>query len=117
MFDRPTFEPAAPEEIETSLAEAIRASASGQMTRSAEVFLAGVCAEHLTVRLLLAGFVFMRRADGQATAMAAVNASARSQRVAILASPLAKLTESVVIVDCAGGRCGGERSYTLWSWS
>jgi hypothetical protein len=64
MFDPPSpFEPAAPEEIETALTEAIRSSAGGQMTRSAEVFLAGVCAKHLTERLLLAGFMFMRRAD------------------------------------------------------
>jgi hypothetical protein len=33
------------------------------MTRNAEVFLAGVCAKHLTDKLALAGFVFMRRAD------------------------------------------------------
>jgi hypothetical protein len=63
MFDPPPFAPAAPEEIETALTEAIRSSAGGQMTRSAEVFLAGVCAKHLTERLLLAGFMFMRRAD------------------------------------------------------
>jgi hypothetical protein len=33
------------------------------MTRNAEVFLAGVCAKHLTDKLALAGFVFMRRAS------------------------------------------------------
>ena len=31
------------------------------MTRAAEVFLAGACAKHLTDKLALAGFVFMRR--------------------------------------------------------
>jgi hypothetical protein len=63
MFDFSPFERATPEEIETVLAEAIRSSAGGQMTRNAEVFLAGVCAKHLTDRLMLAGFVLMRRAD------------------------------------------------------
>jgi hypothetical protein len=62
MFDFSPFERATPEEIETVLAEAIRSSAGGQMTRNTEVFLAGVCAKHLTDRLMLAGFMFMRRA-------------------------------------------------------
>jgi hypothetical protein len=63
MFDPAPFEPVAPEEVESVLTEAIRSSAGGQMTRNAEVFLAGVCAKHLTDCLLLAGFVLMRRAD------------------------------------------------------
>ncbi len=63
MFGFRPFERAAPEEIETVLADAIRSSAGGQMTRNAEVFLAGACAKHLTDRLMLAGFVFMRGAD------------------------------------------------------
>jgi hypothetical protein len=63
MFDPCPFEPAAPEEVEAVLTEAIRSSAGGQMTRNAEVFLAGVCARHLTDRLILAGFAFMRRAE------------------------------------------------------
>jgi hypothetical protein len=33
------------------------------MTCNAEVFLAGVCATHLTERLMLAGYVFMRCGD------------------------------------------------------
>jgi hypothetical protein len=33
------------------------------MTRSAEMFLAGVCAKHLTDQLALAGFAFMRRTE------------------------------------------------------
>ncbi len=45
------------------LAEAIRSSAGGQMTRNAEVFLPSVCAKHLTDKLALASFVFMRCAD------------------------------------------------------
>jgi hypothetical protein len=45
--------------------------------------------------------------------MAAANASARGQRHAILASPLAELTGFVLIVDCRGARCGGERSYAV----
>jgi hypothetical protein len=63
MFDAGPFEPAAWEEIEAALAEAIRSSAGGQMTRNAEVFLAGVGAKHLTDHLALAGFVFMRRSN------------------------------------------------------
>ena len=33
------------------------------MTRYTEVFLAGICAKHLTEQLPLAGFAFMRRLD------------------------------------------------------
>ena len=63
MFDASPYEPAKSEEVEATLAEAIRSSAGGQMTRYAEVFLAGICAKHLTEQLALAGFVFMRRLD------------------------------------------------------
>ena len=63
MFDASPYEPAKSEEIEAALAEAIRSSAGGQMTRYVEVFLAGVCAKHLTQQLALGGFVFMRRLD------------------------------------------------------
>ena len=63
MFDAGHLQPATWEEIEALLAEAIRSSAGGQMTRNAEVFLAGVCARHLTDKLVLAGFMFMRRSD------------------------------------------------------
>ena len=45
--------------------------------------------------------------------MAAANASARGQRHAILARPLAELTGFVLVVDCHGPKCGGERSYAL----
>jgi hypothetical protein len=45
--------------------------------------------------------------------MAAANASARGQRTAILASPLAELTGFALVVDCRGARCGGERSYAI----
>ncbi len=62
MFDAPPFEPAAWDEVEAALAEAIRSSSGGQMTRNAEVFLAGVCAKHLVDHLALTGFVVMRRA-------------------------------------------------------
>jgi hypothetical protein len=61
MFDASPFEPATWEEIEAAQTEAIRSSAGGQMTRNAEVFLAGICAKHLIDKLALAGFVFMRR--------------------------------------------------------
>jgi hypothetical protein len=61
MFDAPRLECAAWEEVEATLAEAIRSSASCQMTRYTEVFLAGVCAKHLTDKLALAGYVVMRR--------------------------------------------------------
>jgi hypothetical protein len=45
--------------------------------------------------------------------MAAANASARGQRHAILASPLGELTGFVLVVDCRGAQCGGERSYAI----
>jgi hypothetical protein len=63
MFDASPYEPAKSEEVEAALTEAIRSSAGGQMTRYAEVFLAGICSKHLTEQLALAGFVFMRRLD------------------------------------------------------
>jgi hypothetical protein len=63
MFNAGPFEPVAWEEVEALVAEAIRSTAGGQMTRNAEVFLAGVCATHLTDKLALAGFVLMRRPD------------------------------------------------------
>jgi len=63
MFDASPFQPATWEEIEAALAEAIRSSAGGQITRNAEVFLASVCTKHLADRLALAGFVLMRRPD------------------------------------------------------
>ena len=62
MFDSSPFEPVTWEEVEGALADAIRSSAGGQMTRNAEVFLAGVCAKHLSERLALAWFVLIRRA-------------------------------------------------------
>jgi hypothetical protein len=61
MFATSPFEPVTWEEVESALADAIRSSAGGQMTHNAEVFLAGVCANHLSERLALAGFVVMRR--------------------------------------------------------
>jgi hypothetical protein len=63
MFNAGPFTPTCCEDVEAALAEAIRSSAGGQMTRNAEVFLAGICAKHLTDKLALAGFVFMRRVD------------------------------------------------------
>ena len=63
MFNACPLQPATREEIEAVLAEASRSSAGGQMTRNAEVFLAGVCAKHLVDKLALAGFLPMRRAD------------------------------------------------------
>jgi hypothetical protein len=63
MFEPAPFEPVTPEEIEAALTDAIRSSAGGQMMRSAEVFLAGLCAKHLTDHLMLAGYMFMRRAQ------------------------------------------------------
>jgi hypothetical protein len=62
MFNAAPYEPVDWSEVEATLAEAIRSSAGGQMTRHAEVFLAGVCAKHLTDQLALAGFVVMQRA-------------------------------------------------------
>ena len=45
--------------------------------------------------------------------MAAANASARGQRLAILASPLTELTGYALVVDCRGADCGGQRSYAI----
>lgn len=45
--------------------------------------------------------------------LAAANASARGQRVAILASPLGELTGFSLVVDCLAPGCGGELSYTV----
>jgi hypothetical protein len=61
MFDPASYEPVDWSEVEAALADAIRSSGGGQMTRHAEVFLAGVCAKHLADHLALAGFVVMQR--------------------------------------------------------
>jgi hypothetical protein len=45
--------------------------------------------------------------------MATANASARGQRVAILASPLGELTWFSLVVDCGRSGCGGERAYAV----
>lgn len=63
MPDAAPFEPVDWTAVEAALAEAIRSSAGGQMTRNAEVFLAGVCARHLVDHLALAGFVVIQRAE------------------------------------------------------
>jgi hypothetical protein len=104
MFDASPYEPVKSEEVEATLAEAI-SSAGEQMTRYMHVFLAGICAKHLTEQLALAGFVFMR--------LPAANASARGQRTAILASPLHELTGFYLAVDCLAPCCKGERQSPL----
>jgi hypothetical protein len=45
--------------------------------------------------------------------MAAANASARGQRLAILASPLHQLTGFYLSVDCRSTNCGGERAFAI----
>jgi hypothetical protein len=45
--------------------------------------------------------------------MAAANASARGQRVAILGSPLHELTGFYLAVDCLTRGCAGERAYAI----
>jgi hypothetical protein len=65
MFNAAPCKPIDWAEVEAALAEAIRSSAGGQMTRSAEVFLASVCAKHLTEHLVLAGLLVMRRVNDQ----------------------------------------------------
>jgi hypothetical protein len=47
--------------------------------------------------------------------MAAANASARGQRAAIVASPLAELGGFCLAVDCLAPGCSGERTYTTES--
>lgn len=63
MFDPPPPRPVPHEEVVSIIAQAMRASASGGMTRTAEVYLATACAEHLASRLALAGLVVVREAD------------------------------------------------------
>jgi hypothetical protein len=48
------------DELAAVLAAAICDGKSGTMTRRAEVFLAGVCADFLVERMALAGLVVMR---------------------------------------------------------
>ena len=45
--------------------------------------------------------------------MAAANASARGQRVAIMASPLRELDGFRLAVDCRSAGCRGERTYLI----
>ena len=45
--------------------------------------------------------------------MAAANASARGQRVAILASRLTEFSGYYVAVDCQSEGCGGERTFAV----
>jgi hypothetical protein len=45
--------------------------------------------------------------------MAAANASARGQRVAIMASPLHELTGFYLAVDCRSADCRGERKFAI----
>jgi hypothetical protein len=45
--------------------------------------------------------------------MAAAYASARGQRVAILASPLSELTGFCLVVDCLTRGCSGERTFAI----
>ena len=45
--------------------------------------------------------------------MAAANASARGQRVAILESRLTEFTGYYIALDCESGGCGGERTFAV----
>src|SRR5689334_12648155 len=47
------------------------------------------------------------------SSMAAANASARGQRVAILGSQLHELTGFLIAVDCGTQNCRGERAYAM----
>jgi hypothetical protein len=84
VFDACAFQPATWEKIEVALAEAIWSSTGGEMTRNAEVFLAGVCAKRLADKLALAGFRVHAAPPGVTDGSR--HASARGQRVAILAA-------------------------------
>jgi hypothetical protein len=64
MFDAAQCEPVEWATVEATLAAAIRSSAGGQMTRNVEVFLARVCAKHLSDRPALAGLVAVRQVPG-----------------------------------------------------
>jgi hypothetical protein len=54
-------EPVSDEELAAVLTAAIRDGKGGRMTREAEMFLAGVCADFLAERMVLAGLVVVRR--------------------------------------------------------
>ena len=58
----PRLEAVPEEELAAVLAAAIRDGKAGTMTREAALFLAGVSANFLVDRLVLAGLVVMRRA-------------------------------------------------------
>ncbi len=55
-------------EIVAILTDAIRQGGGGRMSRVADSYLAGLCAEHLAERLALAGVVCMVRAAGRLSA-------------------------------------------------
>lgn len=63
MFDTPPLRPVPHEEVVSIIADAVRNSAGGGMSRTAEVYLATACAEHLASRLALAGLAVVREAD------------------------------------------------------
>ncbi len=60
-------QPVADAEVAAVLAAAIRDGKGGTMSREAEMFLAGVCAEFLVERLALAGLRVVRPGDPRVT--------------------------------------------------
>ena len=63
MPDQSALRAASDEEIAALIAAALRDSGGGRLTREADGYLAGVCAERLHERLLAAGVVFLLRAE------------------------------------------------------
>jgi hypothetical protein len=61
MLFEPTHEELSDEEIAAVLRESI--AAAGRLSRQADVYLAGVCAEHLVDSLRAAGLVVSRAAQ------------------------------------------------------
>jgi hypothetical protein len=57
----PALRLATDDELTAALAAAIQLGGGGKLTREADGYMAGVCAERLTDQLALAGFVFLRR--------------------------------------------------------
>lgn len=90
MFE-PCPEPIPDDELAAILAAAILDGRDGRMTRDAEGYLAGVCAEYLVDRLALAGVLAVRKVswieggdDGAVAGAGAFNSVCRGGRAAAM---------------------------------
>lgn len=74
-----TEQPIAQGELIAVLTLAIKDSAGGGMSRHAEGYLAGVCAEHIATRIALAGLVVVRQSQGDRVGWASIGSPDRSR--------------------------------------